>query len=349
MKETEFHRDNHYVPCVYLRGFATPDGRIWTYRTLVSHPKVPLWKLSSIRGVAYHSHLYTRIVAGRETDEIERWLDREFEAPAQEALQKAISDERLKPDDWERLYRFLAAQDVRTPARLAENLERWRATLPGFMKETAQRSLRELEQAKKTGKVLTLSPPPNRDNLPLRVTVERDPDKKCGRLKCEIVAGRGFWVWGIERTLTQTVKALSKHRWTILKPPDGFTWFTSDDPVIKLSTHDNGTYDFKGGWGRPRTEIMLPLSPRHLLCAQVKKRLPRPGTVVSPAHAAMIRRFIAEHAHRAVFAASQDAEVPKLRLRRESAEIFRAENEQWRKWHEEQTAAERELMGWSET
>jgi len=302
--------------------------------------------VSCFRGRAFY---YTRVVAGQESDEIERWLDREFEAPAKEALQKAVSDKRLKSDDWECLIRFLAAQDVRTPARLVENLERWRATLQRVMEETTQKSLREFEQAKKSGKIMRQSPSPNIDKLPLCVTVERGPDKKSGQLKCETVAGYGLWIWNIERTLTQTVKFLSKHRWTILIPPDGYSWFTSDDPVIKLNFHHSRKHDFEGGWGSPGTEIMFPLSPRHLLCAHVEKRLPCPGTVVSPAHAETIRRFIAEHAHRAIFAASPDADVAKLRPRQVSADILRAENEQWRKWHEEQTAAERELMGWSET
>lgn len=86
----EFHRDNHYVPCVYLRRFAGTDGRIVTYRTLVPHVEVPIWRDRSIKAVAYHSHLYTRIVAETETDEIERWLDREFEAPAEEPLEKQL-------------------------------------------------------------------------------------------------------------------------------------------------------------------------------------------------------------------------------------------------------------------
>jgi hypothetical protein len=71
--------------------------------------------------VAYYSHLYTRIAAGEESDEVEKWLDREFEGPAEESLHKATSEARLTPDDWRRLVCFLAAQDVRTPARFAEH------------------------------------------------------------------------------------------------------------------------------------------------------------------------------------------------------------------------------------
>ena len=101
--------DNHYVSCGYLKRWASSGGRIWTYRILVSHPHVPLWKECFPKEVAYHPHLYTRVMAGQATDEIERWLDSEFETPAEEALQKATSDARLTPDDWKRLIHFLAA------------------------------------------------------------------------------------------------------------------------------------------------------------------------------------------------------------------------------------------------
>jgi type I restriction enzyme M protein len=36
---------------------------VWTYPILVGHENVPLWKERSIRGVAYHTHLYTRLIA----------------------------------------------------------------------------------------------------------------------------------------------------------------------------------------------------------------------------------------------------------------------------------------------
>jgi hypothetical protein len=156
MTETYFHRNNHFVSRGYLKRWALPDDRVWTYRILVSHAQVPLWKKRSIRGLAYHTHLYTRITAGGETDEIEKWLDREFETPAEEAIEKATSGARLTTEDWKRLVRFLAAQDVRTPARLVERLKHWEATLPGLIEDTLQKSVHTLESAKKSGQALPL-------------------------------------------------------------------------------------------------------------------------------------------------------------------------------------------------
>src|SRR5205814_31317 len=90
---TMFHRDNHYVPRVYLKPWGREsDGRVWTYRVLVEHENVSVWKPFSTKAVANHAHLYTQIAAGIETDQIEKWFDREFESPAEGPIRKAISD-----------------------------------------------------------------------------------------------------------------------------------------------------------------------------------------------------------------------------------------------------------------
>jgi hypothetical protein len=114
MTSVQFHRDNHFVPCVYLKGWAGPDGKIATYRVLVPHDKFPTWRRYSPSALAYHSHLYTQTTSGVETDDIEKWLDQDFERPAEEPLRKARTGARMSRDDWKQLIRFVAAQDVRT-------------------------------------------------------------------------------------------------------------------------------------------------------------------------------------------------------------------------------------------
>lgn len=348
MIKNSFHGDNHYVPNVYLKTWSSTNKRVWTYRILVSHEKVPLWKSNSIRGIAYRAHLYTSLVAGKESDEIEKWLDREFEAPAEESLQKVTSDAQLNDRDWQRLALFLAAQDVRTPARLQENLRRWTAMLPDLIEKTLRESVKKLEGARVSGQAIAVPETTPKNYIPFRLTTEFDPGKATGKLKGETIAGRGLWLFNIRRLLSKTAHVLTKHRWTILTPPSGIKWFTSDDPVIRLNFHSYEKYDFKGGWGSKGTEIMLPLSPRHLLYTQVGHRPPRRGTELPREKAMMICRFIAEHAHRMIFAEEQDYTIPILRPRTVSAQLFQDEEKQWQKWHDEQTEAERALMGWKE-
>ena len=348
LADHNFHRDNHYVPCVYLKSWALSPKQVWTYPTLVAHEKVPLWRKRSVRGVAYYAHLYTRIVAGQESDEIEKWLDQEYEAPAEEAIQKATSDARLTPCDWRNLVRFLAAQDVRTPARLVENLQRWHTTMPELLENTLQETLQKLELARTGLTELPQAQTPFTEYFPVRVSTEIEPDQEFGKLKAEIIASRGAWLFSIRHLLSKTANVLHQHKWTILSPPKDMSWFTSDDPVIRLNYSSLDQYDFRGGWGSTGTEIFLPLGPRHLLYTQVGKRTPRRGTQFSREQAELIRRLIAEHSHRMIIAEEPDTDVPKLRPRTVSAACVQDEHMQWTMWHKDQTAAERALMGWPE-
>jgi hypothetical protein len=299
--------------------------------------------LSSPQGVAYHSHLYTRIVAEEETDEFERWIDSEFEAPASEALEKATSEARLTAEDWRRLVRFLAAQDVRTPASFAEKVKRWHATLPKLMEETLQDAVRNLEEASRTGQPLPQPNPQDSAGMPMRTIVKRQLGEEMGQIRAEILVGRELWLYGIQRALEKTLKVLHQHRWTILLPPRGLSWFTSDAPVVRLNFNSLTDYNFGGGWGSPGTEIFLPLGPQHLLYTQIGKPVPRRGERVSVVQADLVRRFIVEHAYRMIFAAEIDEGIPRLRPRIVDAEQFRHEREQWEGWHDQQTAAEKEL------
>ena len=47
-----------------------------------------------------------------------------------------------------------------------------------------------------------------------------------------------------------------------------------------------------------------------------------------------------------IIAAAPDSTAHELRPRIESADLVRSENEQWKQWHQDQSAAERALMGW---
>ena len=70
------------------------------------------------------------------------------------------------------------------------------------------------------------------------------------------------------------------------------------------------------------------------------------GEKTSVEQATMLRRFIAEHAHRMIIAAATDDSVQELRPRTISSHLLRSEEAQWQGWHENQSTAERRLMGW---
>lgn len=336
-------QENHYVPQSYLKRWASKNGKIWASRLLVPDTRMPLWKQVSVRGIAKHQNLYTRIIAGKESDDVEHWLNAEFETPAQEALAKATSNQKLRPEDWRHIIQFLAAQDVRTPARLHESLVRWQNNLQTTIEEVLEDSVKELMAAKQGKTIIDTTPHPHATYLPIKTIKEISTGAEYGRLGVEMIVGRGLWLFSLKHLLTDTLRVLFKHKWTILKCPAGMSWFTTDDPVLKLNYHSANRYDFGGGWGSEGTEIFMPLSPEHLLYTRVGHRPAARGTVLSPKNAQDLQRMMVQHAHRFVFSTEPDVRLPGLRLRHVSSEIFESEARQWKTWHDEQTKAEQEL------
>ncbi|WP_158941865.1 DUF4238 domain-containing protein [Granulicella sp. S190] len=336
-------RDNHYVPQLYLKHFASGSGHLFRYRTLVSKATVPEWKRVHIRGIGYQSHLYTRAHLQEDSDEIERWLNRDFETPAANSISKAVHGERLGKEDYRLLARFVAAQIVRTPAFLIDNLPRWQELAQKQLDETSQNVRKELEQARATGQPIQSSAVPTSEYFPLRVTQERSSDGNSIQVKTETVVGRGTWIFAMRHLLTSSIDRLSDHKWTILSTEDDLPWFTTDDPVVRLNFRNRHDYDFKGGWDVPKTNIFLPLSPKHLLFTEVGAKSQQRGEVIPRHQVILLRRMIAEHAHRYIFSPREDPTVLQYRPRNVDPEAIRSESKQWQGWHEQQSLAEREL------
>jgi hypothetical protein len=335
--------ENHYVPCVYLKNFANSEGKVAVYKLLVSHQNVRQWRFSSPRGITYLSHLYTRIISGTETDEIETWLSENFEASAEEAIYRAVHDKALKEAHWQALIRFTAAQHVRTPARLLERMRFWQNAMPFVLDEALKDAVKKWSDSKKSGAAVAPISAPNSEYIPLNVRTEATTGHSMGTLMVETVIGRGLWLFTVKHLLTTTLNVLLNHRWTVLRPFSGMAWFTSDDPVITLNYNGPNNYDFRGGWGSKGSEILLPLGPKHLLYTQIGRRPPRRGSMFSHTQTSILQQIIAEHAFRMIIATEPIDKIPEIRPRTVDAQAERSEREQWRRWHQEQAAAERQL------
>jgi hypothetical protein len=93
-------------------------------------------------------------------------------------------------------------------------------------------------------------------------------------------------------------------------------------------------------WGNRGTEIILPLSSKHLVYTQIGSEW-KGDTTVSIDQTLLIQRFIAERAHRWIFARGNPQRAVWFRPRRVDQTAFWAEAEAWEQWHEHQRAAER--------
>ncbi|MDG2971217.1 DUF4238 domain-containing protein [Pseudomonas extremaustralis] len=337
----QLRKDNHYVPKLYLKQWAH-NGKILTYRLLVQNENVPLWKEQSLKGIAFHQHLYTYLAGREETDEFERWLDSEFENPAEEAIRRVVSEDRLLPEHWRRLVRFAAALDVRTPARLRQFIRNQNETLEALMNETIQRSVREMEESVGRNERLPIGLEES-DVLSLfKISIEPLPDGG-GLLKAETIVGRRLWIWQMRHLLVKTLGRIPAHKWTILHAPPGMSWPTSDNPLIRLNFQDSKNYDFSGGWGVKNGDILLPLSPKHLLHTSIGNRAWRRGTTLDPKTYRLIRKIIIEHADRYVFA-QDTSDIHLIRPRLVCPQTYENELETWQDWHRSQCQAEIELQ-----
>lgn len=334
-------KDHHYVPKLYLKNWAQ-DGLINTYRLLVPNEHAALWKKQSVKGIAFHQHLYTYLAGQEETDEFERWLDIEFESPAAEAIRRVVRGDRLCPEHWRRLVRFAVALDVRTPARMKDFIRRQNGSLQALMDESIRRSVDQLDAAARRHESFP-SYSEDRDALsPFQISIESSPYGG-GYAKAETVIGRRLWIWQMRQLLTSTLGRLPAHKWTILHPPLGMSWPTSDNPLIRLNFQDAANYNFGGGWAVKNGDIMLPLSPKHLLYTSVGNRVWRRGTVLDAHIANLIQNIILEHADRYIFA-QEPGDIHLRRPRLACPVTFKNEVAAWQNWHEKQTEAERQLQ-----
>ena len=352
MAKKQLRTDNHYVPKLYLKQWAT-DGKIPTYRLLVPHENMPLWKNLSLKGIAFHQNLYTYLTDQDPTDEFEHWMDKEFEQPAQEAIQLVVEEGRMTPDHWKRLERFALAQDVRTPAKLRSFIKRQNETLPKVLNDTLESSTKRLERLAAQGNLPTstlnstsrlLKHTPS-NYLPIRLSLEKQSDGT-GRISAEATVGRRMWIWQMKHLLTETIQKLPKHHWTILHAPDGLSWPTSDDPLIKLNYQSPENYNFNGGWGNKNGDILLPLSPKHLLYTSIGNKPFLRGTTVATPFYHQLRKIIIEHADRYIFSLTQ-FDVDRIRSRLVCAKTYQEEEANWGRWSHEQSLAERKDNDWN--
>lgn len=339
--QTQLHADNHFVPRFYLKAWANGDNKIEVYRILVSHRNVPEWTSRSVSNVAYHKHLYSRMILSGKTDDFEKWIESAFETPASAVIRKAISGLAMSREDWNALARFVAAQDLRTPARYFDSVTR-------FQEYDGDAMLREIiNDAKRDGVQLQdlveggVSTP---DGFPCTIRIVSDTTRK-KQIAMKITHGRAFWQYAMRRSLQEIGRIMEGHRWTILRAPNGLEWPTSDTPLVRLNFRSLTEYNLAGGWGVPHTSLMMPLSPRHLLITEVAaKHVPQKYTVAPDWQAAFFIKCIAENAHRSIFSREPIPKVALYRPRTIDQDRYAEEERFWKNWDHEQSVIEQEYF-----
>jgi hypothetical protein len=349
MKMSQITRKNHFVQQAYLQRWSNDGVNVCAYRLLVSHPGVPAWARRAISGLGFHTDLYTSAMQGQDSDEVERWIERDYESPAQEPIERLLRGEHLGGEEWQRIGQYAAVQDVRTPAEYLEFKVRWERDMPGLIDSVMGGSVRELEQLVAAGKPLPSADEDERGQafdrrfpFPLVVKTRVREDGQ-GEIGTEVTIGRALWLASMPIRLAAAARAISGFRWSVLRPYAGCEWFTTDRPLIRLNFYEPGKFDFGGGWGNPGSELVLPLSPTHLLYTKVGAAA-GPTVTLTRAQTFEMQQLMAKGAFRWIFAREEARRVAWMRPRTVDEERFRAEERQWKEWHQEQSAAEREIF-----
>jgi hypothetical protein len=267
-------RDNHYVPQFLMRQWAT-EGKIFLYRILVSAPTVPEWQPKPTGSVGFRDDLYTSFLGGREVDEFEKWTQT-IEAPASISVQKLTAGAKLTPQDWRNILRLVALQDLRTPQGFLELRKLWERIVPDALNRSIEEAIEQLERADRPGETLPEhpgGPDPIRRLVRIEIEPPEQPASDKARIRATVPAGRRLWLETI-RSLTENVaRVLCTHRWSVAAPFDDLQWPLPDHPVLRLNWNSESDYNFDGGWNSPGTEVMMPLSPRHLLYVKVGAKM----------------------------------------------------------------------------
>jgi hypothetical protein len=336
---------NHYIPQAYQRAWSDSGTHVQVYRLLVPSEREPLWRLEAIRRIGMEEHLYTSVLGGINDDSFETWMREEVEDPAFEAIDKVRRGRRMNVQDYHRLAYYFAAMDLRTPAGYLAHIAFVNRSLPEVIDEVLTRLPERLSATSAAGEgvaevepTVLLSEAP-----PTRVTVTPQESEDMALLRVEVTNGREYWLRTIRRLLRTTARVLTEHRWAILEPGDGTEWPSSDRPALRLNFYGDGHYTYDGGWGSRGTDLILPLSPQHLLHTRIGYRDSRHGRAL-PEVTRRIRRAVVDGALRLVISRVPSDDIPLMRQRRVDRALWMLEREQWESFHQSQASVEHDVV-----
>jgi len=335
----QFTRNNHYIPQLYLRSWSIDTKKLWQYRLLVSNENVPLWKNTSIKEVGYHTDLYSGILNGKETDEIERFFQKEIEEPVRPVLDKIENRENLTKSNLEIIVRFLAAQYVRTPARYFRHKPIYDYLIPTLLETNLRNTIRKAESALQHNLPISSSAKGSKW-FPYRTETVKSLEQGKKLVYFEVLCDRQIWFLEMEKILNDTYKCLLDHRWTFVEAATGVTFYTSDDSVLSVRNDGNGEIMGDGAWSRAGTNIIFPLSPRFLMYTEVGSEEDDSIMQKEPLFSFLFQRYIIRHAFRSIYSIRQSPLISQCRERIVDEAQFNKERNEMANWHKIQTEAE---------
>lgn len=330
--------DNHYVPQFYLRNWSKDGNNILTYPVLVANTSEDWWKLKPIKSSACFKDLYTREINGEEIADFEDLLQ-EYEYLAKNVIDKIIAEKEISTKELYCLVEFYGVQYMRTPARLsAINTPRMQKSLAAAAGAALKETMDDLKNPYHKNK--NESNDPGLDLLPFGINREGD----IMTIKT-IIGGKGTFLMAIDRAIQLTEKYLKNpnYRWHIIHAADKINWPTSDNPAMCVFFNEHTRKWSNGGWAERGCELMLPLSPKHLLYSKVGYKADRKKLEKSEEFSKRIDDLIIQHSFRYIYALERKKFMWEKKPRTANAELLQNEREQYMEWHKNQIELEDEL------
>lgn len=323
-------RNNHYLSQMYLEAWKKENNKVEVYELLVPNVGVPLWQSKSTKSVGSLDSIFVRLKNGEETDDIEKWFNEKYETPVKIALNHAINDERITVDEWHTLIDFLACHIVRSPAFIIKTLDSGKKCDEILKKVANNISQMKKEDFIQRKNILELDENNSNDDVmfPFKITNLGEYDKDNVLFKLETIIGKQFYLWHIKKLLNNTLKILHEYKWSIITVDEMVTLPTSDDPVICLNYYNDNEYDFGGGWGREKCNIIFPISPQKILFTEIGTKL-KPRITVDYEMSLFFKKIIIEHSHRKVISNFKDNEVINIKSRIINEVEFKRERKMW--------------------
>lgn len=261
-------RDNHFIPIMYLKNWSS-DNKVFVYTLLVSHENVPLWSNKNVTKTGYRSNLYVRVEDGKELDDFEHFFDKEFESKASAPLKKACETGHLNSDDWKAIINFVLLQYVRTPVFYSKAIEIGKKVIPDELDKLGE----------KFGSLKTL-PEKNDMNsfeenlLPLSVKIISENNGDGNNIAyIETVVGKNLWLLSIKSIMSgksEIKRFFHRMKWSIATAPTGFSFPTSDNPVVFAGKNKNDDhYYLKQSLND--SYVFFPISPDKMLIGSRKR------------------------------------------------------------------------------
>lgn len=338
-------RNNHFVAQMYLDAWKNENNKVWTYDLLVPNEKCNIWNERSTKSIASQQDFYIRLNEDTEVDDIEQYLNNQFETPASIPMKKAVNGEKLLQEEWEKIISYIGCQIVRTPAFVSKMLEISKMNIVNTFKQAIQNIEEELNS--KSIEIIIQDSKKEKNNskndlFPLKIvdTGLEHGDKKI--MKIETITGKSYYLCMLMHLLTETIKVLHNHEWKIIDIDERVKIPTSDDPVICLNYYNDKKYDFGGGWNKTGSEIIFPISPTKIIYTKVgEKNINfRPDYQLSM----LIKRIIVEHASRRIFSKDKEKWIIKSRKRHVNKSEFEREKEMLKNWHKNYIDMESEYL-----